>query len=162
VRADRDPVAPPALGGRGTLRPDDIELRENELPDPELRENELFGPLALFDEMPFDETPLLERPKFAPGRAAELPNELALEAAGGVIRLTVARDTARAGAAAAGRPAFRPNLLCMVGLTPGLPNAGALRTALALTRTAFWRTGNPRSSVPRETAVNPPRAFKFA
>lgn len=129
----------------------------------------------MFDEtLPFEGMPLFERPKFASGRATEPlplawfipardePNELDLEADGGVIRLTVERDIARAGAPAAGRPAFCPNLLCIVGLTFGLPRAGAFRAAFAFTRTAFWRTGNPRSSVPRDTAVNPPRALRFA
>jgi hypothetical protein len=94
--------------------------------------------------------------------AREEPNELGLDAAGGVMRLTTGREIARAGAPAAGRPAFGPNLLCMVGLAFTRFSAGAFRIALAFTRTVFPRTGNPRSSVPRETALNPPRTFKLA
>jgi hypothetical protein len=87
--------------------------------------------------------------------AREEPNELGLDAAGGVMRLTTGREIARAGAPAAERPAFE-------GLAFTRFSAGAFRIALALTRTAFWFTGNPRSSVPRETALNPPRTFKLA
>lgn len=106
---------------------------------------------------------LLVRPKLCEGRGTERPELEKLRDATAPCPLPPVREDPNAlDLAGAGRPAFDPNLLCMVGLTFGLPRAGALRTALALTRTAFWRTGNPRSSVPRETAVKPPRAFKLA
>ena len=167
VRVCEPIEVPPAFGGRGTLRPDDIEFLDIGL----------LAPLALFEgTLRFEAMPLFGRPRVVPGRATprppdvlawfspareDEPNEFVLDAAGGVIRLTTGREAMRPGVAA-GRPAFRPSLLCIVGLAFTRFNAGAFRTALAGTCTAFWRTDNPPCSVPRETAVNPPRTFMLA
>jgi hypothetical protein len=165
---EKVPFAPAELldrakfcGGRGTKRPPMEALPDASEPCPfEGRPAPELGCPAvirgLIPERPF----WVDADWFAPGRAD--PNELDLAAAGGVIRLVTGRDIARAGAPAAGRPAFGPNLLCIVGFALTRPSAGAFRIALAFTRTALPRTDNPCSSVPRETAVNPPRTFMLA
>jgi len=107
---------PKFSGGRGTLRAPALEEpRPPALPWPSVR-----GVVVARELKPPDSV----RPEL---------NEAPREAAGGVMRLTVGRDIALLGAAAAGRPAFAPNRFCAVAPIPGRPIAGALRIALALT-----------------------------
>jgi len=80
------------------------------------------------------------------------------EVLGGVIRLTVGRETVAAAGCAAGKPAFGPSMLARVGDTFGLPILALdrFRKALGETLAAFADTESPRSRVLRETAVSAP------
>jgi len=80
------------------------------------------------------------------------------EVLGGVIRLTVGRETVAADGCAAGKPAFGPNMLARVGDTFGLPMLALDRLCKALDGmlARFPATGSPRSRVFRETAVSAP------
>jgi hypothetical protein len=82
--------------------------------------------------------------------------------AGGVKRLTVARDSTERGAAAAGLPAFAPNMLVRVGATFGRPTLGAFFKALVGTRDMVLFTGEELVSVLLGAAVKPPGRFMFA
>lgn len=88
--------------------------------------------------------------------------EARVELAGGVILLAVARDIVLADGCAAAWPAFGPNMLARVGLTPGLPRLGALFTAFAGTWTMLLCTDIPFFRVFAETAVNPPGLVMLA
>jgi hypothetical protein len=80
------------------------------------------------------------------------------EVLGGVIRLTVGRESVAADGCAAGRPAFGPSMLARVGDKFGLPILALdrFRKAPGEMWARFAATGNPRSSVFRETAVSAP------
>jgi len=80
------------------------------------------------------------------------------EVLGGVIRLTVGRETVAADGCAAGKPAFGPSMLARVGDTFGLPILALdrFRKALGETLAAFAETESPCSRVLRETAVSAP------
>lgn len=80
------------------------------------------------------------------------------EVLGGVIRLTVGRETVAADGCAAGKPAFGPNMLARVGDTFGLPILALdrFRKAPEGILARFAATGSPRSRVFRETAVSAP------
>jgi hypothetical protein len=80
------------------------------------------------------------------------------ELLGGVIRLTVGRETVAAEGCAAGKPAFGPSMLARVGFTFGLPILALdrFRKAPEEMLALFPATGSPRSRVFRETAVSAP------
>jgi hypothetical protein len=80
------------------------------------------------------------------------------EPLGGVIRLTVGRETVAAEGCAAGKPAFGPSMLARVGDTFGLPILALdrFRKAPGEMLALFRATGSPCSRVFRETAVSAP------
>ena len=105
--------------------------------------------------------------EFADGRPWEFAGEVATlrgeavgraEFAGGVIRLTVGREVTAADGCAAGNPAFGPSMAERVGDALGLAMLALerFRSALDGMLARFEATGNPRSSVFRETAVSAP------
>lgn len=86
---------------------------------------------------------------------------MAVVRAGGVIRLTVGRDSTERGAAAAGLPAFAPNMLFRVGAALGRFTLGAFFNALAGTLAIDLYTGKEFVNVLFGAAVNPPGRDMF-
>lgn len=78
------------------------------------------------------------------------------------MRLTVGRDATDRGAAAAGLPAFAPNMLLRVGEAVTRLRDGALLIALDGTLAKLRFTGCEFTSVFLDTAENPPGRFMFA
>jgi hypothetical protein len=75
---------------------------------------------------------------------------------------TTGRDIARAGGAAAGRPALAPSLLVRVGVIDKLPCNCARSAAAGETRIEFLPMGNAPVMARCEAAVIPPGACRFA
>jgi hypothetical protein len=89
-------------------------------------------------------------------------DSIAVVRAGGVIRLTVGRDSTERGAPAAGLPAFAPNTLFRVGAALGRFMLGAFFNALAGTFAMVLFTGEEFVNVLFGAAVKPPGRDIFA